>query len=45
MWKKNHIARHQVVTRNQAIEDASPLLWDYVVHLLDDAVKEGMLQG
>ena len=44
MWKKNSISSRQVVMRNQPIEDGSPLLWDYVVHLLDDAVKKGMLQ-
>ena len=44
MWKKNSISSRQVVVRNQPIEDGSPLLWDYVVHLLDDAVKKGMLQ-
>jgi hypothetical protein len=30
------------VARNQPIEEGSPALWDYVVHLLDDAVKKGM---
>jgi putative hydrolase of HD superfamily len=44
MWKKNSISSRQVVRRNQPIEDGSPLLWDYVLHLLDDAVKKGMLQ-
>jgi putative hydrolase of HD superfamily len=42
MWKKNCISRAQVVARNQPIEDGSPALWDYVVHLLDDAVKKDM---
>jgi len=42
MWKKNRISRDQVVARNQPIEDGSPALWDYVFHLLDDAVKKGM---
>ena len=42
MWKKNRISRGQVVARNQPIEDGSPALWDYVVYLLDDAVKKGM---
>jgi putative hydrolase of HD superfamily len=42
MWKKNGISRGQVVARNQPIEDGSPRLWDYVVQLLDDAVKKGM---
>jgi putative hydrolase of HD superfamily len=42
MWKKNGISRGQVVARNQPIEDGSPRLWEYVVQLLDDAVKKGM---
>jgi putative hydrolase of HD superfamily len=44
IWKKNRIARHQVVKRNQPIEEGSPLLWEYVVRLIDDAVKKGMLK-
>jgi putative hydrolase of HD superfamily len=45
MWKKNGIRSRQVVLRNQPIEEGSPMIWEYVVHLIHEAVKKGMLQA
>jgi putative hydrolase of HD superfamily len=44
MWKLKGIQSNQVRDRNRAVQKGAPLLWDYTSHLINDAVKEGMLQ-
>ena len=33
----------QVIERMQPVERGAPLLWEYVLHLIDDAVRKGYL--
>ena len=42
-WKKHGIQKKQVLARMQPVDDGSPLLWDYISSLIDDAVKKGYL--
>jgi putative hydrolase of HD superfamily len=42
-WQKHGIQRKQVVSRMQPINEVSSLLWDYVLNLIDDAVRKGYL--
>lgn len=42
-WLINGITRAQVLKRNARIKDSSPLVWDYVVKLIDQAVEKGYL--
>ena len=43
VWRKYGIRREQVLLRNRDIAEEAPALWDYVVKIIDDAVKRGML--
>ena len=42
-WQKHGIQRKQVISRMQPINEASSFLWDYVLNLIDDAVRKGYL--
>ena len=42
-WQKHGIKKHQVVERNQPIQDGSPALWELAGRFLDDAVERGYL--
>lgn len=43
VWLENDIKSSQVKSRMRPVNDGSPLLWDYVSSLIDDAVKKGFL--
>jgi putative hydrolase of HD superfamily len=43
VWRKHGIRREQVLLRNRHMAEGAPALWDYVVTIIDDAVKRGML--
>ena len=42
-WREHQITYDRVVARNRVIEDASPVLWQFALGLLDRAVKQGHL--
>jgi putative hydrolase of HD superfamily len=42
-WQKHGIHQSQVIRRMQPVNDGSPVLWEYVAGLIDDAVKQGFL--
>lgn len=42
-WREHRVTYDRVVARNRVIADASPLLWQFALRLLDDAVKNGHL--
>jgi len=42
-WHKHGIRKSQVVTRMKPVDDGSPVLWEYVSSLIDDAVEKGYL--
>ena len=42
-WKANRVKRDQVLNRMQPVNHGSPLLWNYVSALIEDAVKKGFL--
>jgi putative hydrolase of HD superfamily len=44
MWREHGIKSGQVVRRNSAVNEGSPVLWEYTSQLINDAVKRGMLQ-
>ena len=43
IWREHGIRRPQVVARMQPVERGAPLLWQYVLTLIDDAVARGYL--
>jgi putative hydrolase of HD superfamily len=43
VWRKHGIRREQVLSRNRHMAEGSPVLWDYVLEIVNDAVKRGML--
>lgn len=42
-WKKYNITRQMVIDRCKHIAEGAPLLWDYALSLLDQAVERGYL--
>jgi putative hydrolase of HD superfamily len=42
-WQENDVKSSQVVSRMQPVEDGSPLLWNFVRALLNDAIKKNYL--
>jgi putative hydrolase of HD superfamily len=42
-WQKHGIHKNQVIRRMQPVNDGSPVLWEYVAGLIDEAVKQGFL--
>ncbi len=44
MWRENGIESTQVRHRNRAVGKGAPLLWEYTSHLINEAVKRGMLR-
>jgi putative hydrolase of HD superfamily len=42
-WQEHGIRKAQVIARMQPISECSSLLWDYVLNLIDDAVKKDYL--
>ena len=45
IWQKNNITRRQVKDRMQPMFDGTPLLWNLVELLIDDAVQKKYLAG
>jgi putative hydrolase of HD superfamily len=45
VWQKNNITRRQVMDRMHPVFDGSPLLWNLVKLLIDDAVRKRYLAG
>lgn len=43
-WQRLHVTRDQVLTRNRRIERGSPVLWEYVQDIVNDAVTRGYLR-
>lgn len=43
-WRINGITKAKVLIRNAKIKDSSPVVWDYLVRLLDEAVEKGYLE-
>jgi putative hydrolase of HD superfamily len=44
-WKEHGVARAQVLARVEEIRQGAPALWPVVCEILDEAVREGWLQG
>jgi putative hydrolase of HD superfamily len=42
-WRANHVRRRQVEMRMKPVRDGSQTLWQYVITLLDDAVRKEFL--
>ena len=42
-WQKHGIQKSQVIRRMTPVDDGSPVLWEYVAGLIDEAVKQGFL--
>lgn len=42
-WKQNHVTYEMVVAKNCHIADGSQELWEFVLFLLEDAVRKGYL--
>jgi putative hydrolase of HD superfamily len=42
-WQKHGIHKSQVIKRMTPVNDGSPVLWEYVAGLIDEAVKQGFL--
>lgn len=42
-WQEHEVKRSQCLQRNNHIENSSKVLWDYALHVLDEAVKKGYL--
>ena len=42
-WQKHGIHQRQVINRMEPVKDGSPVLWEYVSSLIDDAVRQGFL--
>jgi putative hydrolase of HD superfamily len=42
-WQENKIRSNQVKARMQPVDEGAPVLWKFVVSLIDDAVKRGYL--
>ena len=42
-WRKHGITKDRVLARNQHVADGSTGLWDYALHMIDDAVSQGHL--
>jgi putative hydrolase of HD superfamily len=42
-WREHGVTKAQVIARNRHIESGSPLLWDYIRKLIDDAVARDYL--
>ena len=45
IWRKNNITRRQVKDRMRQVSDGTPLLWNLVKLLIDDAVQKNYLAG
>ena len=45
IWRKNNITRRQVKDRMRPVSDGTPLLWNLVKLLIDDAVQKNYLAG
>jgi len=43
-WKKYDISYDMVIEKNQHIKNASEKIWEFIMILLDDAVKKGYLK-
>ncbi|HHU51159.1 MAG TPA: HD domain-containing protein [Firmicutes bacterium] len=43
-WRKHNIRKEQVMERIAPIADSSRVLWEYAKHLVEEAVKKGLLQ-
>lgn len=43
-WIEHDIKVSQVIERNKHINDGAPLLWEYTLDLINDAVKKGYLK-
>jgi putative hydrolase of HD superfamily len=42
-WRKHGITKDRVIARNQHVADGSTGLWDYALHMIDEAVSKGHL--
>lgn len=42
-WQLNGVTVEMVVHRNRKIEDGAPLLWEYAVEMMYDAIEKGYL--
>jgi putative hydrolase of HD superfamily len=43
-WKKHNIKKHQVIEKNNKIENGSEKLWEYASGIIDEAVLKGYLE-
>lgn len=43
-WHEHDVRRKQALQRNKHIEESSPVLWEYALHILEEAVKKGYLE-
>lgn len=43
-WKKHGIKVSQVIERNKHIKEGAPLLWEFALKLINDAVEKGYLK-
>jgi putative hydrolases of HD superfamily len=44
-WKEHKVSLEKIMEVNSRIESGSRVLWDYTKELIDDAVKNGMIEG
>ena len=42
-WRQNKIKSSQVLARMQPIKDGAPLLWEFVIQLIEDSIAKGYL--
>ena len=42
-WRQNKIKSSQVLDRMRPIKDGAPLLWEFVIRLIEDSVTKGYL--
>jgi putative hydrolase of HD superfamily len=45
MWREHGITSDRVIAVNQRIADGAPELWEYARALIEDAVREGILEA
>lgn len=43
-WKLYNVPYDKVIGRNKPVEEASPVLWEYIREILDDSIKKGYLK-
>jgi putative hydrolase of HD superfamily len=43
-WKKYGVRYSQVIEKSNFIKDVSPKIWDFMLKMLDDAIKKGYLE-